>query len=92
MSTPYPVTMTVVSAHDYDRAVEVESTDHLVDLLSLTKSSSDIEEAISDKVVNGRIFATLCPYAMDVHGDRKPIFASTRDELDNEYHDACEDI
>lgn len=89
-TAPFPVTALYVDADEQERQIYVQSADELIDLLSL--DSTDFEDEIEEYSVDGIVYCTLCPYALEMGNDRQLMFASSREELDRKAVLACDCI
>lgn len=88
-----PVTFMFVADQDYSSPVAhvVTHSRQALEIFGLTHINGLLGE-IAEYAVDGIVYASICPFNADIHGQRHLILASSAAELEIEYGKAGDDI
>ena len=85
LSSPFPVNLIFVDTDENERAIFAQSAEEIANHLSLD-CSADTAEQIEEYGVDGTVYCTLCPHALEVSETRQLIFASNLKDLEDQAH------
>ena len=92
MTSPYPVTVMFVDDEKRICEFQATSTQQILDQLDAEDEDGCLETEIASASVNGRIYAAISPFGVQVCNQRWVLVASNENDLEANLEDLRRDI